>query len=420
VSSRGLASQAAPGRAGTAGAKGPRVGIFGKVGAGNIGNDASMESVLGFLREDHPDAVIDAMCTGPETLRTRYGIDAIPMFWHNKFDVSGPASLILKVVGRFLDTYRTGAWVARHDVVIVPGAGVLEASLPMVPRGWPYALFLACGYGKLFRTPTAMVSVGAGAIKQPMTRWLLNRAAKMASYRSFRDTGARLALGQRGIDVGDDPVYPDLAFALPPPPAVPVDESLVAVGVMAYYGSNDDRRQADEIYARYVEAMKRFVRWLAETGHRVLLLVGDTNGSDGGVVDEIMADVHGGLPRLDPSAVTAASVSSYTDVMRVLMPVSSVVAIRYHNVLCAVKLGKPTISIGYSPKHDVLMANMGLKDFCQDVSHLDVDELETLFKRLEERSRELRGTVAAHNAAKAELLAEQFRRLTAAVFPPGA
>lgn len=397
-----------------------RIGIFGKVGAGNIGNDASMEAVLSFLHQSHPDAVVDAMCTGPETVRTRYGIDAIPMFWHNKYDVPGPFAGSLKVIGRVLDTFRTGRWIRRHDVVIVPGAGVLEASLPMVPRGWPYALFLACGYGKLLGVKTVLASVGAGAIKQPMTRWLLNSAATMASYRSFRDAGARDALGQRGVDVSRDRVYPDLAFALQPPPEVPVDERLVAVGVMAYYGTNDERRQASDIYARYTTAMKSFVRWLVEGGHQVLLLVGDTNGSDGSVVDEIMADVRSGLPGLGPEAVTAATVSSYTDVMRVLRPVRSVVAIRYHNILCALKLGKPTISIGYSPKHDVLMANMGLADYCQDVSTLDADELKKLFTRLEEQSAELSVTVAAHNAAKGELLAEQFRRLTDTVFPqPG-
>ena len=109
----------------------PRVGIFGKVGAGNIGNDASMEALLGYLRTDHPNAVIDAMCTGPETLRSRYGIDAIQLFWHNKFKASGVTGTILKVVGRGLDTFRTVSWVRRHDVVVVPGAGVLYCA------NWP-------------------------------------------------------------------------------------------------------------------------------------------------------------------------------------------------------------------------------------------------------------------------------------------
>ena len=62
------------------------------------------------------------------------GIDATHLFWHNKFQATGVASTVLKVVGRGLDTLRTPVWVRRHDVVVVPGAGVLEASLPMVPR----------------------------------------------------------------------------------------------------------------------------------------------------------------------------------------------------------------------------------------------------------------------------------------------
>jgi polysaccharide pyruvyl transferase WcaK-like protein len=396
----------------------PRVGIFGKVGAGNIGNDASMEAILGFLGTYCPEAVIGAMCTGPETLRARYGIDdAVLMFWHNKFNATGATSSMLKVVGRFLDTFRTAAWVRRQDAVIVPGAGILEASLPMVPRGWPYALFLLSVYGRVFRTKVALVSVGAGAVNQPMTRWLMDSAARLAFYRSYRDSGAREAMRERGIDVSGDEVYPDLAFALAPPPVVPVDENLVAVGVMAYYGTNDESKQAEEIYTRYVAAMKSFVCWLAEGGRKVLLLVGDTNGSDGTVVDDIIADLRARLPDLDPSAVTAAGVSSYSDVMKALRPVSCVVAIRYHNVLCALKLSKPTISIGYSPKHDVLLAGAGLGDFIQDVSTLDVDELKKRFTELENRSAELQKTVAERNAAKTELLETQFRKLSTVLWP---
>jgi polysaccharide pyruvyl transferase WcaK-like protein len=399
----------------------PRVGIFGKVGAGNIGNDASMEAILGFLRTYRPEAVISAMCTGPETLRTRYGIDdAVPMFWHNKFSATGATSAVLKVIGRVLDTFRTAAWVSRQDAVIVPGAGVLEASLPMVPRGWPYALFLLSAWGKVFRTRVALVSVGAGAVKKPTTRWLMNSAARLAFYRSYRDPGAREAMRKRGIDVSGDQVYPDLAFALTPPPVVPVDETLVAVGVMDYHGSNDERKQAEEIYVGYVRAMMSFVRWLAEGGHKVLLLVGDTNGSDGAVVDDIIADLRTRLPGLDPSTVTAAGVSSYSDVMKVLRPVNCVVAIRYHNVLCSLKLSKPTISIGYSPKHDVLLADMGLGDFIQDVSTLEVDELKKRFTELEERSAELQRIVAERNAAKAELLEAQFAKLSTLLFPRAA
>jgi polysaccharide pyruvyl transferase WcaK-like protein len=396
-----------------------RVGIFGKVGAGNIGNDASMEAVLGYLRDHQPGAVADAMCTGPDTVRARYGIDAVPLFWHHKFkQSSGVTGTVLKVVGKGIDAVRTAVWVRRHDVVIVPGAGVLEASLPMLPRGFPYALFLLSASGKAFGTKVAMVSVGAGAVNQPVTRWLFNTAARLAFYRSYREPGAKEAMRKRGLDVSRDSVYPDLAFALPVPSGGPADDRTVAVGVMAYYGTNDERKQADEIYARYVDGMKHFVRWLLDDGRKVLLIVGDTNGSDTIVVDEILADLRATRPDLDPSAVTAAAVTCYADVMRALQPVSSVVAIRYHNILCALQLSKPTISIGYSPKHDVLMAEMGLPEFCQAVSTLDIDELTKLFTELESRSAELQRTLLEHNAAKSRLVEDLFAELSAILFPP--
>jgi polysaccharide pyruvyl transferase WcaK-like protein len=405
-------------RVGIARTAAPRVGIFGKVGAGNIGNDASMEAILGYLHAHHPDAIVDTMCTGPEVVRARYGVEAVPLFWHLKFNrVSGVTGTMLKSVGKGIDVFRTASWVRRHDVVIVPGAGVLEASLPMIPRGFPYALFLLSVSGRMFGTKVGMVSVGAGAVNQPLTRWLFNSAARLAFYRSYRDPGAREAMRKRGLDVSRDNVYPDLAFSLPAPQGVTPDEQTVAVGVMAYYGTNDDRKQADEIYTQYVNGMKRFVRWLVENDRKVILLVGDTNGSDGSVVQEILADLRIKRPDLDPSAVTAATVSSYADVMQVLLPVNTVVAIRYHNILCALKLSKPTISIGYSPKHDVLMADMGLAEFCHDVNTLDIDQLIKMYSELEHRSAELRRTLTERNAIKIRLVDDLFAELSARLFP---
>ena len=51
-----------------------RVGVFGLLGSGNLGNDGSLEAVLGYLRADHPLAVVDALCGGPDAVTTRFGI----------------------------------------------------------------------------------------------------------------------------------------------------------------------------------------------------------------------------------------------------------------------------------------------------------------------------------------------------------
>ena len=55
----------------------PSVGIFGGFGGGNIGNDASMEAVLSYLRNDQPDAVIDVMTSHPDIVKDRYGVTAV-------------------------------------------------------------------------------------------------------------------------------------------------------------------------------------------------------------------------------------------------------------------------------------------------------------------------------------------------------
>ena len=66
-------------RYGTSAYRPLRVGLFGLLGSGNLGNDASFEVVLDYLYTSHPDAVLDAMCMGPERLTAEYGIDAIPL-----------------------------------------------------------------------------------------------------------------------------------------------------------------------------------------------------------------------------------------------------------------------------------------------------------------------------------------------------
>ena len=68
---------------------------------------------------------------------------------------------------------------------------------------------------------------------------------------------------------------------------------------------------------------------------------------------------------MTPDQLDAAHVRTFADLTSAMAPVGTVVATRYHNVMCALKLAKPTISIGYAQKNLSLMADMGLAEFCQ-------------------------------------------------------
>jgi polysaccharide pyruvyl transferase WcaK-like protein len=394
-----------------------RVGLFGLLGSGNIGNDASMESVLSYLRAGHPGTVVDAMCIGPGPVRDQYGIEAIPLQWYRKHDqrVSGVTAVPLKVLGKGLDAFRTARWVFGHDVVIVPGMGVLEASLPLRASGFPYAMFLLCASGKLFGTKVALVSVGATAVNQRLIRWLFSSAARLACYRSYRDVLSRDAMAQQGLDTTQDPVYPDLVFGLPSPPANPGDPMIVGVGVMDYFGGNDDRGRSGQIHASYVENMKDFIRWLVDDGRKIRLFVGDR--CDDNVVQEILADLREKRPDLGSAWVVAEPVSSFAELTRAMEPVGTVVATRYHNVLCALRLAKPTISLGYAGKNSALMADMGLAGFCQSAGSLDLDRLIGQFQELENRSAQLRQMIADRCEIQAQRIGRQFAELSRLLFP---
>jgi polysaccharide pyruvyl transferase WcaK-like protein len=396
-----------------------RVGLFGHLGGNNIGNDASMEAILRYLETSQPKATLDAMCTGPDTVRDRYGIGATAIVWHQRYEQRIPRITLvpLKIIGKGVDAIRMALWVRRHDVVIVPGMGILEASLPLRPWGIPYALFLLCASGRFFGTRVALVSVGAGVVNKRLTRWLTTSAARLAAYRSYRDTGSREAMSRRGVDTTHDHVYPDVAFSLPAPPLDVGGDGIVGVGVMAFYGSNDDRDRANEIFSSYVSEMKRFVRWLLDNKRPVRLFIGDTNGSDDSVVEEILSDLRESRPGLDPSMVTVEPIHTYSDLIQAMQPVDSVVAIRFHNIVCALKLCKPTISISYSAKHDALLADMGLPDFRLPVDTLEVGLLVDQFRELESRSSQLRQILMERNMAVSQLLDKQFAELSDALFP---
>jgi polysaccharide pyruvyl transferase WcaK-like protein len=394
-----------------------RVGVFGLLGVGNIGNDASMESVLMYLKADHPDAIVDAMCPAPERLTSEYGIEASALYWRHKHEqqTSGVMAIALMALGRVIDAFRIASWVRRHEVVIVPGMGVLEASIPLRPWETPYAMFVLCASGRLFGTKVALVCVGAGAINKLATRWLLNWAARLAYYRSYRDTISRDAMSQRRLDTTQDPVYPDLVFGIPAPPCDPGDAQTVGIGVMAYYGTNDDRRLADVIYASYVEKIKSFAQWLVNSGRRIRLFAGDECDND--VLLGIMADLRAHRPDLDPSWVVAEPVSSFAELTRAMAPVGTVVATRFHNVVCALKLAKPVISLGYGLKNIALMADMAMSEFCQDAKSFDIDLLIKQFEELESRAAQLREVITERNATNVRLIERQFAELSVVLFP---
>jgi polysaccharide pyruvyl transferase WcaK-like protein len=366
-----------------------RIGLFGLFGTGNSGNDGSLEAILRFLREVSPDAEITCICSAHPGAADRVArslcVATMPL------GIPPAENRLLQMVDRLLLTLprRAASMVhaVRHarkfDVLIFPGTGILD-DFGGSPFGMPLALLTWCFVARRSRAWIAFVSIGAGPIHNPISRRLMRAAAALAHYRSYRDSVSKLFMENIGFDAHRDAVYPDLAFNLPSPAASRrklADGGLtVGVGVMTYFGWRNDAVHGAAVYEAYLEKLTGFVLWLLDRDHAVRVLMGDTN--DERAVSDLLARVAIARPDLPSNRLVHEPMSSLHDLMRQMADTDVVVATRYHNIVCALKLGKPTVSIGYADKNDVLMTEMGLDAFRQHIERLDLNRLIEQFNQL--------------------------------------
>ena len=391
-----------------------RIGIFGLFGVGNLGNDGSLESFLAFLRSARPDAELHCICHGTESVRERFDLPTLPIqpapnwnFW-------------LKVLNRLslLTLFRAQEWgrtirgARGFDIVLVPGTGILDD----FGERWhdmPYNLFRWGAACRLVGTPFVFVSIGAGPIHHPLSRWLMRSAAAMAYYRSYRDMNSKNYMEGIGLKRPDDPVTPDLAFRLLLPPSAPssaTGQRIIGVGTMGYAGWKHSQADGKAIYGTYTAKMTQFVSWLIEQGYGVRLIMGD----DGDI--QAMKDISRAVseqPGNQAAHLIVEPAQSLAEIMRQIGETELLVASRFHNVVCGLMMGKPVISLSYAKKNDVLLDEMGLRDFCQHIEFLDLNRLKAQFGRLIRDGEHYLPGIAQKNAEYREQLAEQEKHLLA-------
>ena len=367
-----------------------------------------------YLRTEFPDATIDAMCMGWETIRDRYSIAAVPFQWQQIHHHPGLTGKVLAAVGKVIDIFRTAAWVRRHDVVIIPGMGILDPTLQLNPWGMPYAVYLLTAWGRLFGVKVALVAVGADKAHAKTTQRLYTQAARQAAYLSFRDESSRQTVQAEGVDVSASSVHPDLVWTLPVTREEPADSRLVAVGVMAYYGGQADRGRRDEVYAAYTKSLAEFTCWLIDSGYDVRLFYGDD--IDKPALKKILADVRASMPGSALERLTPYYATTYEDLTELLGPVAAVVATRFHSVMFALKLAKPTIALSYARKIDSLMGDLGLGEYCLPAGSIDIAALKALFTDVEKRQDELSEKIKMVVDERCQEAEMQFSKLSSALF----
>lgn len=345
-----------------------RIGIFGGYGTGNFGNDASFEALYGFLRAEHPEAEISAICSKPDVVEQRFGVKAVGIaaprpegIWR-KLD-----TLMLRQPSTWRNWARSLKALKNYDVVLSGGTGVFD-DFRDTPLGWPSVLGRWCVAAKLSGVRWTFVSVGAGPITSPISRAMMKRAGALAQQRLYRDQDSYDFMRGIGVDGPRDGVVPDLAFLLPAPDVAKKRAGgplVIGVGMMTYHGWS----KHGGMYETYIALHVRLIEWLISQGHEVRMIIGQAP-TDLTAARDVEARI--GRKFLTPRD---EAMSSIHDAMAAIGETDIVIASRYHVQIAALKMGKPLISLSYGPKNDALMADVGLSAFVQDVDNVDFERL---------------------------------------------
>lgn len=389
-----------------------RVATYGYFGMGNLGNEASLAAFLDYLRNAHPEAVLSCFAVDADAVRREHGVPATRLMAHRAMPgSSGLRVRAMKVAGRLRDVPRTFRLMRDVDVLVVPGTGVLETQLNPQPFGLPFWLFLAALSCRVRRRKVVLVSIGAEYATHPLTRWFYRGVVRLADYCSYRDEGSRQAVRRMCAtdEVGE--VFPDVAFSLAVPTAPAELPGHVVIGVMAYDGPPDDPNRGPGVRRAYVDSMAKLVVRLVDDGRTVTLVIGALADLD--LAEEIADRATGARPG---AGVSVSPAETLEDVMKDMAAAEVVVASRFHNVIASLKMGRPTVSLGYAGKNARLLAEFGLEGFDQPMEAFDVDRLVAQVDELGQEQRAAEIAIKDTLRRYDEQLDEQFARLSAEVF----
>lgn len=394
-----------------------RIVFYGNFGAGNLGNEVTLQTAIEQTLARLPEAKLLCVCTNPEDVRSRHGIEAAPSLtrasdwsWSDleadkarrggASEPLGDNSRARRSFGAQLGRlgriafrrlprelahwYAMLRLMARSDVFLVPGTGIVTDTTSG-SLGYPYDMFKLTVLARLCGKRVLYLSVGAGPFRYRLGGWLIRRSLGLAHYRSYRDADSRQRLEDIGFRSAHDAVYPDLVFGLSPKHLGGNDREtgsprIIALGLKDYATPVDEADTSR--YRDYLGAMADFVVWLQRKGQAVRLIIGDAQ-YDTRVREDLVALLEARGAAAKAPLLLCDPVPTVDELLAQLRTTDAVISPRFHNLVLALLLGKPVIALSDLPKVTALLADLGLERFCLSLEDLKAGDLITRFERLE-------------------------------------
>ena len=429
-----------------------KIGVIGHGGTKNLGDEALFATVLQNIRRRIPNAEVVGFTINPQDTTERNGIPCFPIRRED-----GPAlaqsgtSSDLGSAGREIGSApaASGRERIKDTLKAIPGLRALFSALRSFvqilvsiaaepkflldsyrrlrgvelllaaggqqlndgyggPWGYPFTLYKWTLLAKLTGTKVALLSVGAGPIDSPLSKFFFRRVLNRVDYRSYRDTVSSRLMESFGIK-GSHPVLPDLVYSLrlPTPRQAPARAMRVVVGANPvpffdgrYWPTPDPARYED-----YVRKFARFAEWLDENGHSVLFFPTQTRADALTIGDICQAmNGHGQSPNLLPGQ----PVQTLDDLVSEISRADLIVANRYHGILISLMMNKPVLGIAYHEKSRALLEQAGQGDYVLNITDFKAEDLIERFAAMEADAPALKKRIAERMTPLRKALEQQY------------
>jgi polysaccharide pyruvyl transferase WcaK-like protein len=434
---------------------GRKIGVFNHGGTKNLGDEALLAAVIQNSRRRAPGAEIIGFTINPEDTHQRHGIPCFPIrrMASTKPGVPAPASsatdspqVVQKPVKRsFGQTLKnaiktipgvrplvSGLWHGTKAVISIPAElkflfdsyrRLKDVDLLLAAGGqqlndgyggawgFPFTLLKWTILAKCTGTKVALLSVGAGPLELPLSKFFVKCTLGMVNYRSYRDAISSRMMESMRVK-GSHPVYPDLVYSLQLPSPNPPEESnrRVVVGTNTvpffdgrYWPTPDPARYQD-----YVRKVARFAEWLDKSGHAVLFFPTQVR-ADTLTINDIRQAMNGSGH--SQNMLTGRPVNVLEDLVSEISRADLVVANRYHGILISLVLNKPVLGVAYHEKSRALLEQAGQGDYVLNIENFKVEDLVERFQAMEANAPALKKQIAERLAPLRQALDEQYDKV---------
>jgi len=422
-----------------------KIGLLNHVGGGNLGDDATLDAVVGGIKQRLPNAEIVAFTMNPDDTHWRHGIISHPIRRHRwviGYNPAGTGSTLKGIVKLLTRRYRAASYVfntisatirlpssilreltflmssrravAALDLLIISGGGQLTEKDGS--WGFPYTIFKWVGLARAAGVRCIFLNIGAGPLDHWLSKFFVRRALLAADYVSLRDEESRALVHAIGFTresrVCPDSVY-GLKVATNGTPPGKCSRPMVGFAPMPYPDFDPNGYAAEENKARYLAFIRKlalFASWLLDRSYG-LTMFGTDVGVDPVAIEDLQKALlsHRAIPA--PHYCVNQSVKTAHDLLTTMSGMDYVVTCRFHGVIFAHLLNKPVLAIAHHPKVTDLMADLELSNYCVDIRHFDPDMLAERFAALVANSEEVKRRMAAILIKNRRWLSRQFDEL---------